>query len=307
MVNMRIVSLIASSTEIICALGLENKLVGRSHECDYPESVLELPVCTSPKFNTDGTSYMIDERVRAILQESLSVYRVDAGLLKKLKPSHIITQSQCEVCAVSLKDLEEAACNLLEESRAEIISLEPNCLEDIYADIKRVGTACGAEQNADALVDKIRAGIKDINDRAAKLERPRVALIEWIDPLMASGNWMPELVQLAGGNDILGKAGKHSTVISWQELVDQKPDILVIAPCGFNMEKTAEDMPLLIEKKDWAKCDFVVNKKVYLADGNHFFNRPGPRVLESLQIMAEITHPDIFNFGHKNKTWRSFY
>lgn len=303
---MRIVSLIASSTEIVCALGLEDKLVGRSHECDYPPSVMELPVCTYPKFNTDGTSYMIDERVRAILQESLSVYRVDVDQLNELAPTHIITQSQCEVCAVSLKDVEEAAVQML-KSKPEIISLEPNCLEDIYEDIKHIGIALGALQKAEELVKHIKDGVEEISVHAGKLKSsPRVALIEWIDPLMAGGNWMPELVTLAGGTNLFGEAEVHSEVMSWKDITDADPDVLIVAPCGFDIAKTIEDMPLLKEKQGWLKLQAVKNKQVYLVDGNQFFNRPGPRVLESLQIMAEILHPDEFKFGHEGKAWQRF-
>lgn len=303
---MRIVSLIASSTEIVCALGLEDKLVGRSHECDFPESVLELPACTSPKFNTDGRSYMIDERVRAILQESLSVYRVDAGLLKSLQPTHIITQSQCEVCAVSLKDVEEAACHLL-DSPPEIISLEPNSLADIYADIKRVGTALGVNEKSELLVDKIKSAMAEINKKAsAAAQKPRVVLIEWIDPLMAAGNWMPELVELAGGKNILGEAGKHSPVMSWKEVTDADPDVLIITPCGFNIEATLEEMPLLTSKQGWSELRALQEGRVYVADGNQYFNRPGPRVLESLEILAEILHPDLFDFHHEGKAYKRY-
>ncbi len=303
---MRIVSLIASATEIVHALGLGDRMVGRSHECDFPESVKALPVCTSPKFNTDGTSYQIDDRVRAVLQESLSVYRVYSDILAKLQPSHIITQSQCEVCAVSLKDIEAAACELM-PSQPEIISLEPNCLDDVYHDIDRVGTALGARQKADELATRIKLGIKEIADKAAALEKhPTVALIEWIDPLMAGGNWMPELVELAGGKNLFGEPGQHSQVMSWKEIADANPDIIVVAPCGFDTKKTLEDMPLLKEKQGWSTLKAVRNKRVYIVDGNQYFNRPGPRVLESLQIMAEIIHPESFHFGFENKAWMPF-
>ena len=306
MLAMRIVSLIASSTEIVCALGLRDQLVGRSHECDYPESVKELPVCTTPRFKTDGRSYMIDDRVRAIVQESLSVYRIDAELLEDLKPTHIITQSQCEVCAVSLKDVQDAACDMF-SSKPEIISLEPNELKDVYTDIMKVGTACGVEAKAQELIGKIKSGIEAISSKAKDLKnKPRVALIEWVDPLMASGNWMPELVELAGGTDIFGKTGKHSSVMSWKEVADADPDVLILAPCGFAIPQTLEEMPMLMEKKDWAKLKSVKNKQVYVADGNQYFNRPGPRVLESLQIVAEILHADTFNFGLENKGWQRF-
>lgn len=303
---MRIVSLIASSTEILCALGLREFMVGRSHECDFPESIKELPICTSPKFNVDGKSYMIDERVRRILQESLSVYRVDADLLSKLAPTHIVTQSQCEVCAVSLKDVENAVCEMI-DSEPQIISLEPNQLSDIWSDIAKVGTACGVSSKAAELVNELKAQMAEIENKANSLSsEPRVGLIEWIDPLMASGNWMPELVRMGGGIDIFGEAGKHSAVMDWAKLAEADPDVLIIAPCGFGIQQIMEEMADMQERPGWQNLTAVKNNKVYVADGNQYFNRPGPRVKESLQIVAEILHPEAFSFGLEGKGWIRF-
>ncbi len=278
-------------------------MVGRSHECDYPESVKSLPVCTSPKFNVDGKSYMIDERVRRILQESLSVYRVDADLLSKLQPSHIITQSQCEVCAVSLKDVETAVCEMI-SSEPKIVSLEPNQLSDIWADIERVATACGVKENAVKLIKQVQSEMAEIQQKANSLpEKPRVGLIEWIDPLMASGNWMPELVTMGGGIDIFGEAGKHSAVMDWAKLTEANPDVLIIAPCGFGIAQSLEELQDLKDRLGWNELSAVINKRAFIADGNQFFNRPGPRVKESLQIVAEILHPETFSFGLEGKAW----
>lgn len=206
----KIVSLIASATEIVCALGFQDQLVGRSHECDFPVSVKGLPICTSPKFEVEGLSYEIDQRVKAILQESLSVYRVDAELLERLQPTHIITQSQCEVCAVSFKDVEAAVCQFT-SSRPVVVSLEPNSLADVWTDIRRVGEALGAMNKAETLVSDLQQRMSDIRAKAQTAEtRPTVAYVEWIEPLMAGGNWMPELVEMAGGRNLFGEAGKHS-------------------------------------------------------------------------------------------------
>ncbi|MBX9721803.1 MAG: cobalamin-binding protein, partial [Candidatus Obscuribacterales bacterium] len=294
MENLRIVSLIASATEIVCALGLRDNLVGRSHECDYPQSVLSLPVCTGPKFKTDVPSAEIDKQVRTLLQEALSVYRVDAEQLEQLQPSHIITQSQCEVCAVSLKDVEAAACSQI-GSKPKIVSLEPNCLLDIYEDIKKVGTALGVDSRSDALVRELKASIKIISDKSkTSPNRPSVALIEWIDPLMAAGNWMPELVELAAGKNVFGEAGKHAPVMNWKQVLVADADIMIIAPCGFGMTQTLEEMPSLMARPGWSDLSAVKSKRVFIADGNQYFNRPGPRVLDSLEIMAEMIHPDMF-------------
>ncbi len=299
---MRIVSLIASSTEIVCRLGLAHDLVGRSHECDYPEFVKNLPVCTSPKFNIEGSSYEIDQRVKAILQESLSVYRVDAQIVDGLKPSHIITQAQCEVCAVSLKDVEEAACQFI-SSQPQIISLEPNSLADLWKDIKNVGEALNISERADKLVAELRQSMSVIESASAALVKPRVACIEWIEPLMAAGNWMPELIVMAGGINLFGEAGKHSPWMSFDQLFAQDPDIIIVSPCGFGIERTQEEMHLLQNHPGWNNLKAAKNKRVYVCDGNQYFNRPGPRVLESLEILVEIFHPQTFAQKHHGTGW----
>jgi iron complex transport system substrate-binding protein len=236
----RIVSLLASATEIACALGFEKQLVGRSHECDYPPSVKLLPQLTSPKFDVGGSSLEIDQRVKSIVQEALSVYRVDARRLDQLKPTHIITQSQCEVCAVSAKDVEQAVCELT-GSRPVIVSLEPNSLDDVWADIIRVGEALEAAEQAAKLVSGLKGRMDDIVRRTNRIAaRPTLAYIEWIQPLMAGGNWMPELVGMAGGVNLFGEAGKHSPWMTWDEFVIKDPDIVFVAPCGFDIARTLQ-------------------------------------------------------------------
>jgi len=304
--NHRIVSLIASATEIVCALGLEDRLVGRSHECDFPPSVRSLPQCTSPKFDVEGTSYEIDQRVKAIVEGALGVYRVDADLLQKLQPTHIITQTQCEVCAVSLKDVERAVCEFT-SSRPVIVSLEPNSLSDIWADIRRVGSALGCEQQAEAEIDRLTSRLKAIERRSrASSSRPSVAYIEWIDPLMAGGNWMPELIQLAGGVNLFGESGKHSPWMTWEDLVKSDPDVIFVCPCGYDIPRTMTEMNSLVDRTEWRKLKAVRQGNVFVADGNQFFNRPGPRIVESLEILGEVLQPRIFRFGHEESGWVRF-
>jgi iron complex transport system substrate-binding protein len=306
MTTPRIVSLIASSTEIVCALGMEEYLVGRSHECDFPAWVKTLPVCTSPKFNIEGTSDEIDQRVKAVLQEALSVYRVDAELLERLQPTHIITQAQCEVCAVSLKDVEQAVCEFT-SSRPQIVSLEPNALSDIWLDIQKVADALQIGVRGETFITQAKARMREITSRAQTLDvHPTVACIEWIEPLMAAGNWMPELVDMAGGVNLFGEAGKHSPWMTWEELVAKDPDIIVVTPCGFDIKRTLEEMNLLASKAEWENLTAVQHHKVFVADGNQYFNRPGPRVVESLEIFAEIFHPEVFQFGHEESGWIRF-
>jgi iron complex transport system substrate-binding protein len=300
----RIVSLIASSTEIVCALGFGDQLVGRSHECDFPPWVERLPVCTAPKFPTDGTSYEIDQRVKAILAEGLSVYRVDAERLRALAPDVIVTQSQCEVCAVSLRDVEQAVCEWI-ESRPRIVSLEPYALADVWRDIASVAAAFDAPQRGTALVESLQGRIDAIAKTARSLdERPSVALIEWIDPLMAAGNWMPELVEIAGGESLFGEAGKHSPWMTIDELVNRDPDWILVIPCGFDMARTCADMPVLEAQPQWRRLRAVHEGRVVVGDGNQYFNRPGPRLVESLEILAEILHPRAFHFGHAGRGWQ---
>jgi iron complex transport system substrate-binding protein len=300
----RIVSLIASSTEIVCALGCEDWLVGRSHECDFPESVQRLPVCTATKFVTDGTSYEIDQRVKAILQEGLSVYRVDAEKLKQLRPDVIITQTQCEVCAVSLRDVEAAVCELI-DSKPQIVSLQPNALTDLWADVMRVAEALDIHERGRLLVQQLQQRLAAIAEAASALpNKPRVASIEWIEPLMAAGNWMPELVQMAGGINLFGEAGKHSPWMTWEQLCEKDPDIILVLPCGFDIPRARQEMPVLMQKPEWPQLQAVRNRRVFLADGNQYFNRPGPRLVESLEILAEIFHPGVFSFGHAGTGWQ---
>jgi iron complex transport system substrate-binding protein len=298
------VSLIASATEIVCALGLRDHLVGRSHECDFPADVKTLPQCTEPKFSVDGTSFEIDQKVRAVLENALSVYRVHADVLDELQPTHIITQSQCEVCAVSLKDVEAAACELI-ASRPKIVSLEPNQLSDVWHDIETVAAALNVCERGKMLVAEMQTRMAEIAT-ASPRDPVSVAYIEWIDPLMAGGNWMPELIERAGATNLFGVAGLHSPPLQWEAFLAANPDVIVVAPCGFDIRRTLEEMHTLAKHEGWEALNAVRNNRVYVADGNQYFNRPGPRLVESLEIIAEICYPDVFKFGHETTGWVPF-
>lgn len=299
----RIVSMIASATEIVCALGFERSLVGRSHECDYPRSVETLPVTTTARLRIDAPSSEIDRQVRTILNQALSVYEVDVEALRRLRPDFIITQTQCEVCAVSLKDVEGALCDWI-ESRPRIVSLEPNSLADIWADIERVAEALGAPERGRSLVEGLQSRMRRVAVQAQSIKSlPSVACIEWIDPLMAVGNWMPELVEMAGGVNSFGESGKHSPYMTWEGLMAGDPEVIVVCPCGFDLKRTREEMSALTQRPDWEHLKAVRSRQVYLTDGNQYFNRPGPRLAESLEILAEIIHPAVFDFGHRGYGW----
>ncbi len=303
MVTKRIVSLIPSSTEIVCAVGAEDRLVGRSHECDFPEAVRRLPVCTEPKFNPEGSSYEIDQRVKAILHQALSVYRVHGDVLKELRPDVIITQAQCEVCAVSLREVEEALADWI-GARPQVISLEPRILTDVWAGIQRVAAVLGVPERGVERVKGLKQRVFAIAAMARTLSPgPTVACIEWIEPPMAAGNWMPELVEMAGGINLFGEAGKHSPWMTWEELVQKDPNVVVVLPCGFDIKRTREEMPALTKRPEWSRLRAVQTGRVYVTDGNQYFNRPGPRLVESLEILAEVLHPAVYRFGHEGAGW----
>jgi iron complex transport system substrate-binding protein len=299
---MRVVSLIASSTEIVHALGCGPWMVGRSHECDHPESVRSLPVLTEPKFLVDGSSAEIDQRVKEVLKNALSVYRVKPELLEQSAPDVIITQSHCEVCAVSLRDVEEAVCQII-SSRPRIVSLEPNGLADLWVGIRQVASALGVVERGEALIADLERRMNDVATRARPLLRPTVAMVEWIDPLMAAGNWMPTLCEMAAGTSLFGEADKHSPWMTFDELAARDPEVIVVLPCGFDIARTRSEMPALTSKPGWSRLRAVRDGRVVLADGNQYFNRPGPRLADSLEILAEILHPDHFDFGHQGRGW----
>lgn len=299
----RIISLIPSATEIICALGFEDNLVGRSHECDFPPGIGRLPICTEPRIETEGSSVEVDRRIKESVRRAISVYRVDEPMLVKLRPDVIVTQSQCEVCAVSLNDVEKAVGEWI-ETRPHIVSLEPNQLADVWRDIRTAATALGAPDTGKRLIANLTARISEIAGKAAELgSRPTVACVEWIDPLMAAGNWVPELVALAGGHNLFGEAGKHSPWMTWEDLVVTDPDAILVMPCGYDVAKTRSEMVVLTERPEWRRLEAVRSNRVFLTDGSQYFNRPGPRLVESLEIVAETLHPDKFRFGHEGSGW----
>ena len=300
---LKIVSLIPSATETIAALGLTKAIVGRSHECNYPPEIQNLPVCTKPKFNPDGNSREIHERATELLQSALSVYLVELETLEKLQPTHIITQAQCDVCAVSLADVETAVKSLT-KTNPQVTSLEPNLLAEVWADMERVANILGV--NGNEVISQLKKRVAACAEKTQNLATnniPKVACIEWSNPLMAAGNWIPELVQIAGGNSLFGELGKHSPWLKFEELLTANPDVIIFMPCGFDLERTRQDTLDLIKSSEWQDLPVVKSGKVYITDGNSYFNRPGPRLVDSLEILAEILHPELFNFGYQGIGW----
>lgn len=284
----RVVSLLPSATEIAVAVGLRDGLVGRSHECDFPPFVQALPVCTSTKLEKGLTSLQIDDRVQEIVRQGLSVYAVDAPLLRSLRPDVILTQSQCAVCAVTPADLEEALSDWV-GTAPTLLSLAPDTLDDVWGDLRRVGAAvdaCSAAEDAVAGLQERLAALRDGVQNSAS--RPTVAAIEWIDPLMAAGNWVPELIQIAGGTPLFAEPGQHSPWLEWDALVAADPDVIVMMPCGYQIPQTLGDLAPLTGRAGWQALSAVRNGRVFVADGHHYFNRPGPRLVESARIIAEV-------------------
>jgi iron complex transport system substrate-binding protein len=298
----RVVSLIASATETVCALVRGGALVGRSHECDFPAEVARLPALTAPKFEVEGTSAEIDARVRAIVRDGLSVYRVDTRALRALAPDVILTQDHCEVCAVSLADVEAATCTWTGRP-VDIVSLRPDSLADACADIRRVAHALNASTEGDALVERMQQRIAAVGVRVAGRPKPRVAFIEWVEPLMAGGNWMPELIEAAGSINLFGTAGRRSGWMQWSELAAADPDAIVVAPCGYGLARCLEELPLLEAKPGWSDLAAVRSDRVYFADGNAYFNRPGPRLADTAELLAEMLHPDAAGCRHEGTAW----
>lgn len=296
----RVVSLIASATEIVHALGAGETQIARSHECDWPTAVLELPAVTRPKFNVDGSSRTIDQAVRSLVEQGLSVYAVDAEFLKAFAPDVILTQDQCEVCAVSLADVERAV-SAWTDNAVKIVSLRPHTMADVYEDITRVAVALGRTEDSKRLVARMQERIAAVSAAVAGRDKPRLAFIEWVDPPMSGGHWIPELVASAGGINLFGETGAPSPWIHWKDVAAADPDVILVAPCGYDIPVTLREMRVLAHKSDWQNLRAVREGRVFVADGNAYFNRPGPRLVESAEIFAEVLHPDVCNFGHGGK------
>ena len=302
----KIISLLPAATEIVCALGLGENLVGISHECDYPESIKNLPVCTSSKIESGLSSSQIDTAVKNLVSQALSIYNIDTELICSLKPDVIITQSQCRVCAVSLSEVESELAGLLDK-KVELISLEPQTLSDILNDIQLIGTKLEIGDQSEALIDGLEERINIIRHKLKFIEnRPTVANIEWLSPIMLAGNWTPGLVDIAGGKSVLVEEGKHSPFIDFNNIKEEDPDILIIMPCGFSIAQSLKEVNLLLELPGWEGLNAVKNNRVYIADGNQYFNRSGPRIVDSLEILAEIIHSKQFVFGYEGTGWIRF-
>ena len=302
--HFKIVSLLPSATEIIDCLGLTDALVGRSHECDYPPSVKDLPVCTVARLNSQKESKAIDDDVQTLMQKALSIYEIKTEVLQKLQPTHIVTQDQCDVCAVNLPEVEKAIA-FLSDSQPQVISLQPDLLEEVWDDIARVANTLKVDPKP--ILDKLQSRLDIISSKVKDLDsKPTVVAIEWTEPLMVGANWIPELIEIAGGKPLLSVRGQHSPYIDWKDLVDADPDIIVIMPCGFDLQRTDRESQVLTKHPQWQSLSAVKSDRVFIVDGNAYFNRPGPRLVDSAEILAEIFQPKLFDYDFKGTSWKAF-
>jgi iron complex transport system substrate-binding protein len=302
--NVRIISLLPGATEIVCGLGLSDRLVGRSHECDYPSQVERLPVCSRPKYIEEGNSKKINRSVQEILRDALSIYEVDVERIKALNPTHILTQSQCEVCAVSTRELENALKEVIRQEDITVIDSNPESLDDIFAHIQQVADATDTHQAGMNLVQDMKRKFESIRNQTKDIQsKPMVAHIEWIEPLMVGGHWMPTLIEWAGGILKPAELDEDERWLSFEVFAEQNPEKIIIAPCGFSIRQSLDDLIYLEQQKDWMSIKAVENDEVYICNGSAYFNRPGPRLTDSLEILAEIYHPQMFPQRHDQSAW----
>jgi len=289
---MRIVSLLPSATEIVCGLGLEENLVGVTHECDFPPFVRQLPKATRTLIPKDAGSEEIDRLVRARLSTQKALYSLDLDTLEELRPDLIVTQALCDVCAVAEEEVQAAACRL--PGRPRVVNLEPQTLSQVFDAVRQVAQAAGVAARGEEVVRALEARVEAVVARTAGVRRPpRVALLEWLAPPFSCGHWNPELVRLAGGEETLGCEGRPSRTLTWDEVVDAGPEVVFVSCCGFDLERTLVDVDALHGLAHWSALPACRAGRVYVADGSQYFSRPGPRLVDSLEILAHALHPEI--------------
>lgn len=301
---MRIASLLPSATEIVCALGLEDDLVAITHECDFPPSVRRKKVVTASVIEGNGSSSEIDRHISRLVHAGSSIYRLDADALQALNPDLILTQELCAVCAVSYPIVERAAHRL--DGSTQVVSLEPERLEDVFGHIALVGRLAGRPGAASALIASLKQRVRDLQQTLSNVSRTRVVCLEWLDPLYSCGHWTPELVELAGGVELLGVAGHPARPIAWDPIREADPDAVVVMACGFSLARSLTEMALLAASPGWPELRAVRERQVFVVDGNAFFSRPGPRLVASVEILAGLLHPDVVPAPSPSaaRTWR---
>jgi len=303
---MRIVSFLPSATEIVCSLGLADELVGITHECDHPPEARRKPVVVRSTVEMAGmTDREIDEAGSQRIRSSQSMYQVDESLLRKLDPDLILTQDLCQVCAPSGNEVSRVLKSL--SRQPQILWLTPRNLEGIFENVLSVGEAVGKSATALHLVSDLRERVAQIRDKNEKTgNRPRVFCIEWFDPIYCSGHWMPELVELAGGRDELGRKGQDSVRLPWDQVRVCAPEILILTPCGYNLKQVLARASVFTRNPGWEKLPAVRENRVYAVDANSYFARPGPRIVDGLELLAHLIHPELFQWNGSEDAYRRF-
>lgn len=294
---MRIISLLSSATEILFAIGVGEQVLAVSHECDYPPAATGLPRATRSRIDSSLPSREIDAQVKQLLEAGEPLYEIDRALLRELGPDLIVTQAQCDVCAVRYQDVVDFVAEEPALAKTIVRALNPQILFEILGSIILIGQAAGAEDSAQGLHRDLLRRYNDVASKSAPAigdARPRVAVIEWTEPLMAAGNWTPELVQAAGGESLLATPGQPSGYLTWLDVVAARPDVLIVAPCGFNLERSLIEARRLCELPGYCDLPAVAKGRAYVIDGNAYLNRSGPRIVDSLEILAHLIRPDLF-------------
>jgi iron complex transport system substrate-binding protein len=297
MKQLRVVSLLAGGTEIVCGLGAGRLLVGRSHECDNPSWVTVLPVCSRPAFDVSGPSREIDAEVKRRFRSGEALYVIDTDLIESLRADILIAQTHCDVCAVTPGDIQSAAG----DAERRTIALQAGTVDGIYADILSIGQAIGFQREAIRLVAEMKGRIDAVRDAVKDRPTKSVVVLEWIDPVFTSGNWVPELVENANGRLALGERDIHSRPADWSDVQSADPEYLIVAPCGFDLERTIRELPFLEALPGWDELRAVSSGNVALADGNKYFNRSGTTIVETVEVLAEILHGH--ESGHRGDAW----
>lgn len=296
---LRVVSLLASGTEIVCALGAGEWLVGRSHECDNPAWVQGLPACSEPAFDVLGSSGSIDREVRRRIHAGEPLYRLDDARIAELRPDLVIAQAHCEVCAVTPGDVERSGCGTM-----QVMALTAGSLGGVFEGMQRVADALGLAEQGQALVARELARLAAVTERCERHRPVSVVLLEWVDPVFAMGNWGPELLTAANGRLLIGTAGEHSQAMAWERVVEADPEVLVVAPCGFGLDRALSERGVLEALPGWASLRAVRAGRVAYADGNLYFNRSGMTVVRTAEILAEILHGEVFGERTEGLAWR---
>ncbi len=303
--KLRIVSLLPGATELVCALGARGSLVGRSHECDFPDTIRHLPALTAPEVDPAASSAVIDTQVRAAVEAGRPLFRIDAAALKGLRPDVILTQAQCAVCAVSRAELDAVLADWPGPA-PEVVALNPSRFADLWKDFTAVAEALRLPDLGREWIVPHKERVAEVITRVASgvTRRPKVLALEWLDPLMSGGNWLPEMVELAGGTAVLAQAGEPSPWIDWDSVRKADPDVLVLLPCGFDLARARSEAAALTGLPGWNTLRAVRNGRVFVVDGNALFNRPGPRLVDSLECLAEMLHPTLFPARHRGTGWQ---